>query len=119
MRDDLIAHARAQGALDRKQGDGHTLRKHIAAAQKAGRDVSEYAPPPLPSGFEHLWGWYVEIAEASGSGGFGPARIGWRDIEAWATLHRIRIAPFELECLVAIDRAYLRALLSDEPPVAG
>jgi hypothetical protein len=57
-----------------------------------------------------VWEWYVALSNTRGSSGFGPNPIGWRDIEAWSAVTGIHPAPFEVECLMEIECAYLEAI---------
>lgn len=89
--------------------DGHTLRQHLkaAAAQRSRRAIADLAGPELPADCAYVWTWFLELHRARGSNGFGPEAIGYRDIEAWAWLKGLRLAPFELDSLVALDQLWL------------
>jgi hypothetical protein len=58
---------------------------------------------------EYLWTWFLELSQARGGGGMGPASITFLDIHAWCSLRRLRLAGWELDTLLALDAAWLAA----------
>lgn len=63
--------------------------------------------PALPPAGLYLWGWFHELSNARGSGGFGAAAISYPDILAWSRLTGRRPAPWEVDVIKALDVAYL------------
>jgi hypothetical protein len=54
-------------------------------------------------------------------GGFGPAPINYRDIQAWAQLTGNRPTPAEVKAILHLDAKYLQYLANkdkDPPPAA-
>lgn len=96
------------------QKDGHTLREHLEAAKKQGADPAELRDLVAPEGVEHVWQWFLALHRGRASG-FGPSGLSHAEIEAWSRLYGLRPSPFELDCLVALDGAFLRHAASREP----
>jgi len=58
----------------------------------------------------YVWEWYVALANARGDSGGGPQPLGWRDLDAWSNLTGARPSPFELQCLMELDVAWLDSM---------
>jgi hypothetical protein len=109
----LVAYAEQQFRLAARQKDGATLREHLeSAARQLGRLPEELVPLPCPEALTYLWNWWLSLAARRGCG-FGPASLAWHDVEAWARLSGVTLEPFELDCLDALEQAYLRAQVKD------
>lgn len=107
----MIAHAEAVFRLGRRRQDGTTERDHLLAYQAAtGTTPPELELPPIPAGAEMLWRTFQELSGARMPGGFGAANLTLQDIAAWQSLMRVRLTPWEVETILAIDRAALAAL---------
>lgn len=104
-----MAFAAHERRMVEPQKDGQPLRSHLQAAERQGSPVAraELAGPELPVELAHVWGWFLELHLARGSSGFGPAPIGYGEINAWAALKRLRPVLLEMECLVALDQLWL------------
>lgn len=91
--------------------DGYTLRDHYQAAAAQGSPTAklELDGLPLPDAAAHVWQWFLELHAARGGGGFGPAPLGYGDIEAWQRLTHSIVAPNELGWLIDLDHTFLRA----------
>ncbi|WP_424813570.1 phage tail assembly chaperone [Roseococcus sp. YIM B11640] len=70
------------------------------------RAEEELSGPPKPEAAAYLWDWFLEMHRARG-GGMGPAAITHQDIEAWGRLKGVRLAPWELEAIQALDGTWL------------
>ena len=68
----------------------------------------------FPYPLEYLWGWFHELNAGRGGTGFGPAKIGWADIMAWAQLTGNVPEPWEAFALMRLDVAYINAM-SEKP----
>lgn len=90
--------------LGERMSDGATLRDHlIAAAANTGRlDPRVNALPP--AGTEHLWSAFIDLHGARQSG-FGVAAIAPSEVAAWCSLRGVRLTPWEVDTLAAVDRA--------------
>jgi hypothetical protein len=63
--------------------------------------------PPFPKPLHYLWTIYRRIRRRN-AGGFGGAEpVGWPAIAAFVGLTGIRLAPWEVELLEALDDIYL------------
>jgi hypothetical protein len=96
--------------LDRQQPDGSTPRQHFARwAAINHRAHPDAIGPECPRWLEYLWQWWLELNLVRGSSGFGPLPVSFTEIAAWAQLTRRAPDPFEVECIVALDRAFLNS----------
>ena len=99
--------------------DGTTRRDHIEqACLQAGKTPEEMGivvyeedsdAREIPEGGEYLWAWFQELSSGRGNNGFGPIAIPWSDIDAWARIAGIPLAPFEALALRSMDVAFLSA----------
>jgi hypothetical protein len=106
----LVDHAKATFHLNQKQNDGKILREHLQAVEKrTGRCPPELDLPELPDECRGVWGLFVEINNLR-SEGFGPAIIDEARLCHWQQLHGIRLNPWEIEAIFAIDRAWREGL---------
>lgn len=72
-----------------------------------GQRPPELDGPECPPPLLYLWEWFLELSAARGSGGFGPNPISYCDIADWARLYARDPQPFEVRCLVDIDREFM------------
>lgn len=108
----MIAFAAHRGALLRRGADGLTALEHEEShARQTDAESPLFGGPPLPPEGEHVWAWFEELDRGRGTGGFGPATIGYLDVLAWAMLTGVLIRPCEVAAIMAIDRAWLAAQL--------
>jgi len=90
--------------------DGVPLFDHLLSAwRQSGQMPGALEGPECPDVLRHLMEWFLELSSARGSSGFGINPIGYPDIEAWSRLTGARPSPYEVECLLALDRAFLQA----------
>lgn len=66
--------------------------------------------PELPASGVMVWRWYIDLASARRSSGFGAASLAWADVEAYFRLKRIVPEPWEIEAIQALDATFLRVL---------
>lgn len=108
--------------LGRQMPDGATEGSHRSAAArqwaalgKTGAAAASAGPvaPPFPPPLEYLWGWFASISRGLAFAGWGYPTITWGDIDAWARLTAVRLAPWEAETLAALGQ--LRARILNEP----
>lgn len=92
--------------LHARQPDGSTLRQHLeAGAQASGRTDERLLRRP-PALLSRLWEAFCSIAAQRGAG-MAPAPIALADVEAWQRLARVTLLPWEVDTLLACDRAQL------------
>lgn len=73
-------------------------------------------PPPFPESGGYLWEWFWDLS-AGRRGSPGSADpLTWAEMDAWARLRRLRPAPFEIDILRALDRAFLNPDPSPSEP---
>lgn len=109
----MIEHAAAQFRLGRRRKDGSTERDHLLAVQRVtGKQPPELQVPPLPPGTADLWGTYLQIRNSCAAG-LGPAVMTQQDVLAWQQLHGVRLLPWEIDTLFAIDVAARAAATTD------
>jgi hypothetical protein len=97
--------------LDAAQGDGTPLRVHLHRLRSAtGRIdplLAQSMRPPPPA-VAPLWDVLVRICSTRVPG----APVTCIEIEAWQRLHGVRLTPWEVDTVLACDRA-TRALPVD------
>lgn len=96
--------------LIRRQPDGQPLRAHLLA----GADATGVADPrlsrrPPPAGLA-VWEVWCQLASSRPPSMGEPAAVPLSEIGAWQQLNGIRLTHWELDTLVAIDRAAVAAL---------
>ena len=95
--------------LGTRQADGATLRQHLqAAAAASGQADDLLLVPPVPTAVQAVWQAYLSLS-AHRRTGMGPGPIVLTDVQAWCQLQGVRLTPWELDTLTAIDGAALRA----------
>jgi hypothetical protein len=60
--------------------------------------------PPVPPGCEPLWGAFAELSAARPTGGAGVAAITFSEVVAWQQAFGVKLTPWEIETLLALDR---------------
>lgn len=117
LRSDLIAHAERVFALGVEDKDGHTLRETLEGLLKRARTPErraeiedQLAVPEMPVALAYLWSAFQRIRSRRGGNGFGPSPITWADIDAYVRLSGVRLAPWEVEIVEALDDVWLREM---------
>lgn len=87
---------------------------HLAAAERARArragvqaEPAEAGEPEPPAGLGHVWLWFLELHTARGGSGFGPAALGWGEIESWCRVTGTAPTPAELELIRLVDQQWL------------
>lgn len=62
----------------------------------------------IPECVQALWSTFVQLS-ATRRTGMGPSAITLTDIEAWCRLSGVRLSPWELDTLLAVDAAMLKS----------
>jgi hypothetical protein len=102
-RAELIAYAEAQFALSAPQADGSTLRDLLAAMAAGGGPVDPRLAQTPPAESGALWITYLGIT----CGGARPVMLA--EVVAWQAANGIRMTSWEVDTLLLLDRAMLRA----------
>ena len=63
--------------------------------------------PDLPHNVLHVWGWFFDLSTQRHS---GPEPLSWAEFEAWSRLTGEQPVAEEWLMLLAMDRAYLKAV---------
>jgi hypothetical protein len=66
--------------------------------------------PPFPRPAHYLWRAYFRLRRRMAGGFAGPNPIGWQDIDAFVRQSGLRLAPWELDVIEALDDLYLRSV---------
>jgi hypothetical protein len=56
----------------------------------------------MPPGCDQVWGAFNSLGSPSTSGSFQP--ITAQEIQAWQSMHGIKLSPWELDAIRAIDK---------------
>jgi hypothetical protein len=98
--------------LNAKLEDGATLRVHLQrmAVNSGGRVVDpRLVPAEIPLEVSAVWGAFLSLTLSRRSGmGLSPLTL--VDIEAWSRMNGVQLTPWELDCLLEVDRATLLAV---------
>lgn len=95
--------------LGQSQPTGGTLRDHLQAAVQPGASVDPLLQVQLPRGGEFLWGAFCELS-GQRQRGFGVSAIPGSEIESWQRLYGVRLSPWDIGTLRAMDRAAMAVM---------
>ncbi len=91
------------------------MRVHLEAAARHSEFARrELVGPSFPENLRYLWNWFMELHAARSYGPNGPNPIGYREIEAWATVMRNRVSPAEVDMLRGMDLTWMAGLSKDD-----
>jgi hypothetical protein len=82
--------------------------------RSTGQAAPELQLPDLPPGCQLVWDTFIELHNKRGSG-MSPLPIGWRDLQAWQEVREVRLTPWEIDTLMALDTAALKSLNESKP----
>jgi len=68
---------------------------------------------PLPPAAAYLWGTFLRLHTRRGNNGFGVLPLSWSEIDAFCRLSGVRLAPWEVEIVEALDDAYMAEQVKD------
>lgn len=92
--------------LATRQSDGSTLREHLQSAAAQGQPADPRLGAGAPPQCAALWDAFVALNGARPSG-MGASAIPPSEIVAWQQLHGVRLTPWEVDTLRAMDQAAL------------
>ena len=105
-----------------RQPDGSTLRDHLQAAATATGRPDEQLSARVPPDGSALWAAFVDLSAARPVGMGGAGAVPPSEVLAWQQLQGLRLSPWEIDTLGAMDRASL-AIAADHnaahPRTAG
>jgi len=88
--------------------DGTTQRDHIESYQQQTGVIPEgWEPVECPACMRYLWGYFLEMNCRRTSTGFGINPISHEALDAWQRLRGIKLLPFEIRALDALESAFL------------
>lgn len=104
--------AKAEFALEVRQKDGYSLRKHLQAAWRAsGIKPDELCNlPVIPELAKYLWDYFIELHNRRTNYGWGHVPLTFIEIDAWERKTRRTLDPWELKALLEIDGAYMASI---------
>ncbi len=104
--------------LQHKQADGKPLRDHLLAAAAAGGGLHPLLAEQPPRCVAWLWNTHCELTAARPAGLAGDRPTPPSEVLAWQTLQGLRLSPWDVDTLAAMDRAALHAaaLLREPTP---
>jgi hypothetical protein len=102
---------------------GTTLEAHLRqVAATEGVELEDlYETTPCPAPMEYLWDVYQEL-HFGRQVGFGPGPLTYEGISAWCWLNGVKLSPWELGTVKAVDALYLTEVTkrgSRKPNPAG
>lgn len=77
---------------------------------------AELQLPPLPEELAYLWEAYLRLRKRAPAGFAGPQPVGWLDLHAFTQLSGVRLTPWEIGVIEAIDDIYLQPSQKPAPP---
>lgn len=93
--------------LLQRQPDGHPLRSHLLAALAAGALPDPRLTQQPPAGCGALWSTFTDLVGARQAGMGGAGLVPPSEVQAWQAGRNVRLSPWELDTLSAMDRATL------------
>lgn len=60
-----------------------------------------------PAGAWYLWEYFLRMSARRTGNGYGPNALSSAEVEAWARLNGVRLAPFEAEALDGLEARFL------------
>jgi hypothetical protein len=99
--------------LGARTDGGGTLRDHLYAAARQGAPLDARLTERTPPECDALWHAFAELGSARPAG-MGLGAIPPSEIAAWQTLNGVRLTGWELETLMAMDRAALAVIAEQQ-----
>ena len=90
------------------QPDGSTLRDHLQAAAAAGAPLDPLLQRRLSAPCAALWSVFIEL-DAARPVGMQRGAVPHSEVAAWQQLAGVRLTPWEVDTLLAMDRAAIAA----------
>jgi hypothetical protein len=100
--------------LIRRQADGQPLRAHLLAAAAAGSAPDARLRHQPPAAATALWHAWLQLASSRPASMGDPLAVPLSEIDAWQRLNGIDMNPWELDTIIAMDRAAVAVLGSKQ-----
>lgn len=106
MTDGLRAFAEKELVLGARQADGSTLREHLQSVERQTGETPQALAEDVecPASMQYLWEYFLMLNVRRNQ---QRDAIGNVEVLAWAELNGVRLAPFEMRALDAIEAEYL------------
>lgn len=78
--------------------------------ERTGKPHPDLQAPDVDDSVIYIWTWFIELNAQRTSNGFSPNPIQFVDIQAWASLTKRDITPWELKTLRKLDSVWLNEL---------
>lgn len=95
--------------LDKAQADGQPLRAHLVAAAQHSGQPDPRLSRQVPRAGAELWRLYGTLNACRPPSMGGVVCVPPSEILAWQQLHGVALTPWEVETLMAMDRAAVQA----------
>jgi hypothetical protein len=112
---ELLEYAEREFELSTRMPDGSTRRDHAESLmRKLGpeRMPAELKSVECPEGAEYLWGYFQSMNTRRSSNGYTLNAISHQELQAWAQLHGVELAPWEAAVLDQLDLIYLQTVMN-------
>jgi len=70
-------------------------------------------PPAIPDAVIHVWEWWWQLSARRSSGYDSISPLSYSEIYYWSALTRTQISPIEIDIIVKLDDAYIRAVATE------
>ena len=95
--------------LNERQADNAPLRAHLQAEARATGKTDPMLLVRVPAAATALWEAFCELSDARPTG-LGPSAIPSLEIELWQRQSGVRLTPWEIDTIKAMDRASRAAM---------
>ena len=75
--------------------------------EQTGKRPAQLDVVRLPVEVAHIWEYFLRLNAKRTVGAMTPNPLSGLEIEAWERRRRIRLDPFESDCIDALDEVYL------------
>jgi hypothetical protein len=101
--------ARHQFELSSKAADGVSVLEHLELVYERTGELPELLAnaPECPTSVAQLWADFLDLHSCRSSNGFSMSRITWRDIADWQAVKNIKLTPWDIEQIQALDNMWL------------
>lgn len=72
--------------------------------------TAELATPPFPESLAYIWKAYRRIRRRKSMGFSGPNKIEWPDIQAFVSMTKTHLVPWEVALVEDLDDIFLNAM---------
>lgn len=83
--------------------------------EQTGKRPAQLDVARLPVEVAHIWEYFLRLNAKRTCGVAAPNPLSEVEIEAWERRRRIRLDPFESDCIDALDEVYLASSAPKKP----